>query len=132
MRIPMYSDDPKTKRIEFRPPDATCNPYLAFSAMLMAGLDGIKNKIDPTKAGFGPLNKNIYHLPESEKAKIKSVPGSLEQALAALENDHAYLTKGGVFTEDFINTWINYKRENEIDPVRIRPHPYEMYLYYDA
>jgi len=132
VRIPMYSDDPKTKRIEFRPPDATCNPYLAFSAMLMAGVDGIKNKIDPTKAGFGPINKNIYHLPESEKAKIKSVPGSLDQALAALENDHKYLTQGGVFSQDFLDGWIAYKRENEIDPVRIRPHPYEMYLYYDA
>lgn len=132
VRIPMYSDDPKTKRIEFRPPDATCNPYLAFSAMLMAGIDGIKNKIDPTKAGFGPINKNIYHLPEAEKAKIKSVPGSLDQALAALEADHKYLTQGGVFSNEFIQGWIDYKVENEIDPVRIRPHPYEMYLYYDA
>jgi glutamine synthetase len=132
VRIPMYSDDPKTKRLEFRPPDATCNPYLAFAAMLMAGLDGIKNKIDPTKAGFGPINKNIYHLPPAEMAKIKSVPGSLEDALNALEADHAYLTKGGVFTEDFINTWIDYKRTTEIDPVKIRTHPYELYLYYDA
>jgi glutamine synthetase len=132
VRIPMYSDDPKTKRLEFRPPDATCNPYLAFAAMLMAGLDGIKNKIDPTKAGFGPINKNIYHLPPAEMAKIKSVPGSLDEALNALEADHAYLTKGSVFTEDFINTWINYKRETEIDPVKIRTHPYELYLYYDA
>lgn len=132
VRIPMYSDNPKTKRIEFRPPDATCNPYLAFAAMLMAGLDGIQKKIDPTKAGFGPINKNIYHLPEAEKAKIKSVPGSLDQALAALESDHEYLTKGGVFTEDFIENWIDYKRTTEIDPVRIRTHPYELYLYYDA
>jgi glutamine synthetase len=100
--------------------------------MLMAGLDGIQTKIDPTKAGFGPINKNIYHLPEAEKAKIKSVPGSLDEALAALESDHDYLTKGGVFTEDFIKTWIDYKRSSEIDPVRIRTHPYEMYLYYDA
>ncbi|HEY3421950.1 MAG TPA: type I glutamate--ammonia ligase [Methanocellaceae archaeon] len=132
VRIPMYSDDPKTKRIEFRPPDATCNPYLAFAAMMMAGVDGIKNKIDPTEAGFGPINKNIYHLPEDEKAKIKSVPGSLDQALAALEADHKYLTKGGVFTEDFISGWIDYKTNSEIDPVRIRTHPYELYLYYDA
>jgi len=132
VRIPMYSDDPRTKRIEFRPPDATCNPYLAFAAMMMAGVDGIKNKIDPTKAGFGPINKNIYHLPEAEKAKIKSVPGSLDQALAALEADHKYLTQGGVFSQDFLDGWIAYKRESEIDPVRIRPHPYEMYLYYDA
>jgi glutamine synthetase len=132
VRIPMYSDNPKTKRIEFRPPDATCNPYLAFAAMLMAGLDGIQKKIDPTKAGFGPINKNIYHLPEAEKAKIKSVPGSLDEALSALESDHDYLTKGGVFTEDFIDTWVDYKRNTEIDPVKIRTHPYELYLYYDA
>lgn len=132
VRIPMYSDNPKTKRIEFRPPDATCNPYLAFAAMLMAGLDGIQKKIDPTKAGFGPINKNIYHLPEAEKAKIKSVPGSLDEALTALENDHEYLTKGGVFTEDLIGAWVDYKRNTEIDPVKIRTHPYELYLYYDA
>ncbi|AFD00157.1 glutamine synthetase, type I [Methanocella conradii HZ254] len=132
VRIPMYSDNPKSKRIEFRPPDGTCNPYLAFAAMLMAGLDGIQNKIDPTEAGFGPINKNIYHLPEEEKKKIKSVPGSLDEALAALEKDHDYLTKGGVFSEEFINAWIEYKRTTEIDPVRIRTHPYELYLYYDA
>jgi len=132
IRIPMYSDNPKTKRIEFRPPDCTSNPYLAFSAMLMAGIDGIKNKIDPTKAGFGPLNKNIYHLSDVEKAKIKSVPGSLEESLKALENDHKFLTQGKVFSEAFIENWIDYKRTNEVNPVRIRPHPYEMYLYYDA
>lgn len=132
VRIPMYSDNPKSKRIEFRPPDGTCNPYLAFAAMLMAGLDGIQNKIDPTEAGFGPINKNIYHLPEEEKKKIRSVPASLDEALAALEKDHDYLTKGGVFSEEFINAWIEYKRTTEIDPVRIRTHPYELYLYYDA
>ncbi|WP_424358114.1 type I glutamate--ammonia ligase [Methanocella sp. MCL-LM] len=132
IRIPMYNDNPKAKRIEFRPPDATSNPYLAFAAMLMAGLDGIKNKIDPTKAGFGPLNKNIYHLSDEEKAKIKSVPGSLEEALNALEADHKFLTQGKVFTESFIESWIDSKRSNEVNPVRMRPHPYELYLYYDA
>jgi glutamine synthetase len=132
VRIPMYSDDPKTKRIEFRPPDATCNPYLAFAAMMMAGVDGIKNKIDPTAAGFGPINKNIYHLPEEEKAKIKSVPGSLDEALSALEADHKYLTRGNVFSDEFIHSWIDNKRKTEIDPVKIRTHPYELYLYYDA
>jgi glutamine synthetase len=132
VRIPMYSDNPKSKRIEFRPPDGTCNPYLAFAAMLMAGLDGIQNRIDPTESGFGPINKNIYHLPEEERKRIKSVPGSLEEALAALESDHDYLTKGGVFTEDFISAWIEYKRSTEIEPLRIRTHPYELYLYYDA
>ena len=132
VRIPMYSDNPKTKRIEFRPPDATSNPYLAFAAMMMAGLDGIKNKIDPTKNGFGPINKNIYHLPEAEKAKIKSVPSSLSESLAALEKDHKFLTQGKVFSEAFIQNWIDYKTSNEVDPVRIRTHPYEMYLYYDA
>jgi glutamine synthetase len=132
VRIPMYSDNPKTKRIEFRPPDATSNPYLAFAAMLMAGLDGIKNKIDPTKNGFGPINKNIYHLPEAEKAKIKSVPSSLADSLKALEKDHKFLTQGKVFSEAFIQNWIDYKTANEVDPVRIRTHPYELYLYYDA
>ncbi len=132
VRIPMYSDNPKTKRIEFRPPDATANPYLAFAAMLMAGIDGIKRKIDPTKAGFGPLNKNIYHLSDAEKAKIKSVPGSLSDSLKALENDHKFLTQGGVFSDSFIENWISYKMSNEVDPVRMRTHPYELYLYYDA
>jgi glutamine synthetase len=132
IRIPMYSDNPKTKRIEFRPPDATSNPYLAFAAMLMAGIDGIKNKIDPTEAGFGPLNKNIYHLSAEEKANIKSVPGSLDEALAALDADHEFLLEGGVFTRDFIESWIDFKTASEIDPVRMRTHPYEVYLYYDA
>ncbi len=132
IRIPMYSDNPKAKRIEFRPPDSTANPYLAFSAMLMAGIDGIKNKIDPAGTNFGPLDKNIYHLPESEKAKIKSVPGSLEESLAALKADNAFLTKGGVFTKEFIDSWIDYKTTNEVNPVKIRTHPYELYLYYDV
>jgi glutamine synthetase len=127
VRIPMYSKNPKTKRLEFRPPDPAANPYLAFAAMLMAGLDGIKNKIDPGE----PLDKNIYALTESEAKKIKQVPRSLEQALDALDKDRAFLLEGGVFTPDVIDTWIEYKHECEIDPIRLRPHPHEFYMYYD-
>ena len=132
IRIPMfYQGNPKAKRLEFRPPDPTANPYLAFAAMLCAGIDGIKRKIDPTKAGFGPLDTNIYEL-EPEKARsIRSVPGSLRESLDALREDHAYLTEGKVFTEEFIAEWIEYKTEHELKPVEIRPHPYEFYLYYD-
>ena len=126
-RIPMYSDSPKAKRVEFRCPDPSCNPYLAFAAMLMAGLDGIQNKIDPGE----PLDKNIYDLPPEEAAEIKQMPGSLGRALAALEADHEFLLKGDVFTADVIETWIDYKRETEVDPIRLRPHPYEFFLYYD-
>ena len=126
-RIPVFNENPKAKRIEFRPPDPTCNPYLAFSAMLMAGLDGIEKKIDPGN----PLEKNTYELPAKEAAKIPTVPGSLEEALAALEADHAYLMKGGVFTQDLLDMWLSYKREAEIDPVRLRPHPWEFMLYFD-
>ncbi|HLD69239.1 MAG TPA: type I glutamate--ammonia ligase [Candidatus Omnitrophota bacterium] len=125
-RIPMYTDHPKAKRIEFRPPDPSCNPYLAFSAMLMAGLDGIQNRIDPGK----PLEKNTYELSDEEKAKIPTVPGSLEESLDALERDHAFLLKGDVFTKDVIDVWLEYKRQ-EIPKVRLRPHPYEFYLYFD-
>ncbi|HLC47684.1 MAG TPA: type I glutamate--ammonia ligase [Candidatus Norongarragalinales archaeon] len=135
IRVPMYAQgerNSKSKRIEFRPPDATANPYLAFSAMLMAGLDGIQRKIDPVAEGYGPMDKNIYKLNDEDKKKIKSVPGSLDKALEALEADHAFLMKGNVFTGELIRTWIEYKREAEVDPVRIRPHPYEIYLYYDA
>lgn len=127
VRIPMYSPSPKAKRVEIRFPDATCNPYLAFSAMLMAGLDGIENKIDPGD----PLDKNIYDLSPEELAGVPSVPASLDDAINALEEDHEYLLKGDVFTQDVIDTWISYKRENEIDALRLRPHPYEFYLYYD-
>jgi glutamine synthetase len=133
IRIPMYyQGNPKAKRLEFRPPDPSCNPYLAFSALLCAGLDGIKRKIDPVAAGFGPLDENTYELPPEKAAKIRSVPGSLRQSLEALKNDHAYLTEGGVFTKDFIDLWIDYKTERELKPVEIRPHPYEFYLYYDC
>lgn len=125
VRIPMYSTSPKTKRLEFRCPDPSTNPYLAFSAMLMAGLDGIRNKIDPGE----PADFDIY---EAHDVKIKQVPGSLAESLAALEADHDFLLQGGVFTADVIETWVGMKRSKEIDPLRLRPHPYEFVLYYDA
>ncbi|HLA18006.1 MAG TPA: type I glutamate--ammonia ligase [Dehalococcoidia bacterium] len=127
-RIPVYTAQPKAKRIEFRPPDPSCNPYLAFSAMLMAGLDGIENKIDPGD----PLDKNTYELSPEEAANLKTVPGSLEESLQALEDDHDFLLKGDVFTPDVIDVWQEFKREVEIDPVRLRPHPWEFYLYFDV
>ncbi|NJN67390.1 MAG: type I glutamate--ammonia ligase [Chloroflexaceae bacterium] len=126
-RIPMYSSSPRSKRIEFRCPDPSCNPYLAFAAMLMAGLDGIQNRIDPGD----PLDKDIYELPLEELARVKSVPGSLAESLDALEADNAFLLKGNVFTEDVIETWLTYKRENEVIPVQLRPTPLEFSLYYD-
>jgi glutamine synthetase len=126
-RIPMYSSSPKAKRVEFRPPDPSCNPYLAFAAMMMAGLDGIENKIDPGQ----PLDKDIYDLSPDELAKVPSMPGSLEEALTALEADCEFLLKGDVFTEEVLQTFIAYKREREVDAVRLRPHPYEFALYYD-
>jgi glutamine synthetase len=126
-RIPMYSKSPKSKRVEFRCPDPTCNPYLAFSAMLMAGLDGIQNQIDPGQ----PLDADIFELSGEEKARIKTVPGSLSESLAALEADHDFLLTGGVFTEDLLETYVSYKRSREVDPIRLRPHPYEFYLYYE-
>ena len=127
-RIPMYSDSPKAKRVEFRCPDPSANPYLAFAAMLMAGLDGIKNKIEPGE----PIDKNIYDLPPEEAAAIPQVPGELSEAIAALEADHDYLLDGDVFTADFIQSYIEYKREAELDPIRLRPHPHEFVLYYDC
>ncbi len=128
IRIPMYSSSPKAKRIEVRFPDPSCNPYLAFSAMLLAGLDGIENKIDPG----APIDKDLYELKGAEAAEIRTMPGSLDQALGALENDHAFLLKGGVFTEEIIETWMDYKKHKEIDAMRLRPHPYEFFLYYDC
>jgi glutamine synthetase len=128
VRIPVYTDNPKTKRVEYRPPDNSCNGYLALPAMLMAGLDGIENKIDPGE----PLDKDSYHLTPKESARIKTVPPSLEEALDALEKDHDYLLKGDVFTTDVIEVWLEYKRSKEIDEVRLRPHPYEFYLYFDV
>jgi glutamine synthetase len=127
-RIPVYSAAAKTKRVEFRPPDPTANPYLAFSAMMMAGLDGIQNRIDP---GL-PVDKDLFELSEEEQAKIASVPGSLDEAMDALEADHEFLLKGDVFTRDLIETWIEYKRSQEVDAVRLRPHPWEFALYYDV
>ncbi|BBO77102.1 glutamine synthetase [Desulfosarcina widdelii] len=127
IRIPMYSASPKAKRIEFRTPDPSCNGYLAFSAMLMAVIDGIENKIDPGD----PLDKNIYDLPPEELAEIPSAPGSLDEALAALKEDHDFLLKGDVFTQDAIDMWIDYKTANEVNPVKLRPHPHEFFLYYD-
>ena len=126
-RIPLYSKSPKAKRIEFRCPDPSCNPYLAFSAMLMAGLDGVSKKIEPPD----PVEEDLFDLPAEELAKVGQVPASLEEALAALEADQAFLKVGGVFTDDLIETWIDYKRLNEIDAVRLRPHPWEFMLYYD-
>ena len=126
-RIPMYSASPKSKRVEFRPPDPSCNPYLAFSAMLMAGLDGIENKIDPGQ----PLDKDIYDLGPEELAKVPSMPGSLESALDHLAKDYQFLLKGDVFSEEMLNTYIDYKREKEVNAMRLRPHPYEFQMYYD-
>ncbi len=126
-RIPMYSASPKAKRVEFRPPDPSCNPYLAFSAMLMAGLDGIENKVDPGQ----PLDKDIYDLGAEELSKVPSMPGSLESALDHLARDYQFLLKGDVFTEETLNTYIDYKREKEVNALRLRPHPYEFQMYYD-
>lgn len=128
IRIPMYSPNPKAKRIEVRFPDPSTNPYLAFAAMLMAGLDGIENKIDPGE----PMEKDLYDLEAREAARVPTMPGSLDDALRNLEKDHQFLLKGGVFTEDLIEAWIGYKRTREVDPLRLRPHPYEFFLYYDV
>jgi glutamine synthetase len=126
-RIPMYSASPKAKRVEFRPPDPSCNPYLAFAAMLLAGLDGVANKTHPGE----PLDKDIYDLSPEELKNVPSMPGSLEEALNCLEEDHDFLLKGDVFSEELIETFIDYKRKNEADAIRLRPHPYEFALYYD-
>jgi glutamine synthetase len=128
VRIPMYSPSPKAKRIEVRFPDPTCNGYLAFAAMLMAGLDGIEKKLQPGE----PLDKDIYALTPEELKDVPSMPGSLEEALNNLKKDHEFLLKGDVFTEDVIETWIGYKMDNEVNAMRLRPHPYEFALYYDA
>ena len=127
VRIPMYSQSPKAKRIEFRCPDPSCNLYLGLTAMLMAGLDGIKNRTDPGD----PMDVDIYELPPEERASVPLTPASLEEALDALEADHDYLLEGGVFSEDLVEAWIDYKRTEEVDAIRLRPHPYEFALYYD-
>jgi len=128
VRIPMYSSSPKSKRFEFRCPDPSCNGYLTFSALLMAVLDGVKNKIDPGKT----LDRDIYHMSKAELDKTAKTPASLEEALNALQKDHAFLLEGGVFTKDLIDTWIEYKMENEVEALRLRPHPHEFFLYYDS
>ncbi|MBF0336677.1 MAG: type I glutamate--ammonia ligase [Nitrospirae bacterium] len=127
IRIPMYSPSPKAKRCEVRYPDPSCNPYLAFAAMLMAGIDGIQNRIDPGEA----FDKDLYDLEPEELARVPQMPGSLEEALNNLEADHEFLLRGDVFTEDALSTWIRYKRDKEVDALRLRPHPYEFFLYYD-
>ena len=127
VRIPMYSASPKAKRVEFRPPDPSANPYLAFASMMMAGLDGVMNKIDPGES----LDKDIYDLSPEEMKRVPSMPGSLDEALNCLEDDHNFLLRGDVFTEDLIETYIAYKRKNEADQVRLRPHPWEFAMYYD-
>ena len=124
----MYSTSDKAKRVEFRCPDPSCNGYLTFASMLMAALDGIKKKMDPGK----PMDVDVYELTKTELAKTKQTPGSLEEAMEALEKDHKFLTEGNVFSEDLIETWIQWKREKEIDEIAIRPHPYEFHLYYDS
>ena len=128
VRIPMYSPSPKAKRLEVRFPDPSSNGYLAFAVMLMAGLDGIENKINPGD----PLDKDIYAMSSEELANIPTLPGSLDEALDALEADHDFLLKGDVFTQDILDTWVEYKRENEVDQLRLRTHPYELYMYYDV
>ena len=131
VRVPVAAVSPKTARIEFRTPDATSNPYLAFSAMLLAGLDGIKKELDPRELGYGPVDKNIYELADEEKKGIKAVPGSLSEVLQALEDDHEFLLEGGVFDSEFIQTWIAFKRTTEVEPLALRPHPYEFQMYLD-
>ena len=128
IQIPTYSSSPESRCIEYRVPDPACNPYLAFAAMLMAGLDGVANKIDPGE----PMDVDLYSLPPDEAGKVKQVPDSPEAVLDALEEDHKFLTVGDVFTHDVIETWLDYKRTREVDPVRLRPHPYEFYMYFDA
>ncbi len=128
VRIPMYSPSPKAKRLEYRTPDPSCNAYLAFAAMLMAGIDGIQKKMHPGD----PLDKDIYSLTPEELAEVPSAPGSLEEALRALKDDHEFLLKGDVFTQDVVDTWIDWKINKELNPVRLRPHPYEFALYFDV
>jgi glutamine synthetase len=127
VRIPMFSQSPKAKRLEFRPPDPSCNPYITFAALLMAGLDGVQNRIDPGE----PLDKDIYDLSPEELKDVPSLPGSLDESLKALEADHEFLLKGDVFSTQMIERWISYKREKEIQPLRLRPHPLEFSMYYD-
>ncbi|HNT25175.1 MAG TPA: type I glutamate--ammonia ligase [Anaerolineales bacterium] len=132
VRIPKYATQPDTARMEFRPPDATCNVYLALAAQLLAGMDGIQRKLDPTEAGFGPIDDNIFSWSDEQRAKIKSLPSSLNEALEALEQDMDFLLAGNVFSADMLRRWIDFKRNQEYYQVRNRPHPYEMSLYFDV
>jgi len=132
IRIPKYANQPDTTRIEFRPPDASCNPYLALAAQLMAGIDGIQNQLDPTQLGYGPIDADIFSWSEEERGQIKPLPTSLQEALTALENDHDFLLAGDVFNKELIEEWIEHKQKAEIEPVRKRPHPYEISLYFDV
>jgi glutamine synthetase len=132
VRIPKYANQPDSARMEFRPPDATGNVYLMLAAMLMAGLDGIKNKIDPTAGGYGPIDQNIFAWTDEQRTSIKALPSSLDEALRAIESDHDFLTTGGVFSDELIKQWVDYKRNQEYYAVRNRPHPYEMSLYFDV
>jgi glutamine synthetase len=124
----MFSQSPKAKRVEFRPPDPSCNPYITFAALLMAGLDGVQNQIDPGE----PLDKDIYDLSPEELKDVPGLPATLDESLKALENDHEFLLKGDVFSREMIERWISYKREKEINPMRLRPHPLEFSMYYDV
>jgi glutamine synthetase len=130
IRVPKYATEPDQVRFEFRPPDASCNPYTAMAAMLMAGIDGILNKIDPTAHGFGPIDVNIFSLPEEERAHIKRLPTSLGEAVSALKEDQEFLLRGDVFDEEMIQDWVTIKIREEYE-IQIRPHPYEIELYYD-
>jgi glutamine synthetase len=132
IRIPKYAQQPETARFEFRPPDATCNPYLALAAQLMAGIDGIQRELDPTELGFGPIDDDVFSYTKEQRAAIKSLPTSLDEVLQALMDDHDFLLAGGVFSEELIENWVEHKRESEYLPVRNRPHPYEMSLYFDV
>ena len=124
----MYSQSPPSKRIEFRCPDPTCNPYLAFAAIAMAAIDGIQRKLSPGQ----PIDKDLYHLAPEEQAEIRTTPATLDEALTALQEDHEFLLKDDVFTSDVIDAWLDHKRKNEVDAIRLRPHPYEFCLYFDA
>jgi glutamine synthetase len=132
VRIPRYATQPGQVRIEFRPPDATCNVYLALAAQLLAGLDGIRRQIDPTEAGFGPIDADIFSWTDEQRATIRPLPASLKEALEALADDHDFLLAGDVFSEDLIERWIAFKMDEEYYQVRNRPHPYEMELYFDV
>jgi glutamine synthetase len=132
IRIPKYAVDPEKKRIEFRPPDATCNPYFCMAAQLMAGIDGIMNELDPEQLGLGPYDINIFDLEPDQRGKIRELPASLQEALDALKEDHEFLTRGDVFSEEMIEEWIQIKHDHEVSPVKERTHPYEYRLYFDC